>query len=98
MYYGLDALMHGAVAMLIGFLPAVALFWVLTRGLGGPRVQRPFVAVCAAFGIAQGGASLWAMHFERQGYADEAVGGALMIGAAGALVGFLILLMLPRAS
>ena len=23
------------------FLPAVLLFWRLTRGLGGPRVQRP---------------------------------------------------------
>lgn len=96
-YYGLDALAHGATAALIVFIPAVVLFWRLTRGLAGPRVQRPFVAVCAAYGIAAGGAGLWAANFERASFVDEAMGGALIGGALAGVVAFLILLLLPRS-
>ena len=96
MFYGLDALAHGDTVALIGFLPAIVLFWWLTRGLDGPRVKRPFVACCAAFGIAVAIASTWAVHFERSGFADEAVTGALIGAAAAAAVAFLILLLFPR--
>lgn len=96
--YGLEAMAHGATAALIGFLPAVLLFWRLTRGLAGPRVQRPFVAVCAAYGIAIAVAGTWAMNFERGGFADEAVAGALIGGAIAGLAALLILLLFPRSS
>jgi hypothetical protein len=96
MYYGLDALAHGAVAALVVLLPAVALFWLLTRGLDGPRALRPFVTVCAAYGVAAGGAGLWAGNFERPNFVDEAMTGALIIGAVAGVVAFLILLLLPR--
>jgi hypothetical protein len=98
MYYGLDALAHGATAALVVFLPAVVLFWRLTRGLAGPRVQRPFVAACAAYGIAVGGAGLWAANFERPSFIDEAMAGAMIGGAIVALVAFLILLLFPRSA
>lgn len=96
MFYGLDAVAHGAVAMLIGFLPGIVLFWRLTRGLAGPRVQRPFVACCAAYGVAVGVACSWAMHFERASFEDEAMVGAVVGGAMAAVVAFLILLLFPR--
>jgi hypothetical protein len=96
MYYGLDAMLHGAVAALVALLPAVALFWRLTRGLAGPRPQRPFVTVSAAYGIAVGAASLWAANFERSAFVDEAMGGAMIFGALAAFVVFLILLLFPR--
>lgn len=96
MYYSLDALAHGAIAALVVLLPALPVFWWLTRGLAGARPVRPFVATCAAYGIAVGGAGVWAMNFERPSYVDEAMGGALIGGAIVALIGFLILLALPR--
>lgn len=98
MLYGLDALAHGAAAALIGFVPAVVLFWWLTRGIAGPRVQRPFVACCAAYGIAIAAAGTWAVNFERAGFADEAVAGALIGGALAGVVALLILLLFPRST
>ncbi len=95
-YYGLDALAHGATAALVVFLPAVVLFWRLTRGLPGPRAQRPFVAVSAAYGLAVGGASIWAAMFERTNFADDAICGAMIGGGITAVVAFLILLLFPR--
>lgn len=97
MYYGLDALAHGAIAALIALLPAVAFFWRITRPLAaGPRPLRPFVACCAAFGVTIAVAGTWAVTIERVGYADEAVSGALVVGGAAAVIAFLILLLLPR--
>lgn len=96
--YGLDAMAHGATAMLVVFLPAVVLFWRLTRGLAGPRIQRPFVTVCATYGIAVGSAGLWAANFERPSYVDEAMGGALLGGTIVALAAVLILLLFPRST
>ena len=95
-YYGLDALAHGATAALVVFLPAVVLFWWLTRGLAGKRPLRPFVTVCAAYGIAVGGAGLWAANFERASFVDEAMGGAMIGGAIVAVAAFLILLLFPN--
>ncbi|GGJ05694.1 hypothetical protein [Neoroseomonas lacus] len=95
-YYGLDALAHGATAALVVFLPAVVLFWRLTRSLTGMRPLRPFVAVCAAYGIAIGGAGLWAANFERASFVDEAMGGGLLGGAIFALLAFLVLLLFPH--
>jgi len=96
MYYGLDALAHGAVAALVVLLPALVLFWRLTRGLPGPRPQRPFVAACGAYGIAVGGAALWAAGFERHAFIDEAIAGGMIVGALAAFVAFLILMLFPR--
>ena len=96
MLYGLDALAHGATAALIGLLPALPLFWWLTRNLAGPRVLRPFVTCCAAFGIAMAVAGTWAVNFERSNFADDAVAGALIGGGIAAAVAFLILLLFPR--
>jgi hypothetical protein len=97
MFYGLDALAHGATAALIAFAPATFLFWRLTARLAaGPRALRPFVACCAAFGAMIAVAGLWAVNFERPGYADEAVAGALAAGGAALVIAFLILLLLPR--
>ncbi len=98
MYYGLDAMLHGAIAAVILLLPALWFFWRLTRGLAGARATRPFVVACAAYGIAVGGAGLWAANFERPSFVDEAMGGALIGGVIVALIGFLILLILPRRS
>lgn len=98
MYYGLDAMAHGATAALVVFIPAVVLFWRLTRGVAGPRVQRPFVAVCAAYGIAVGGAGIWAAMFERTNFADDAIGGAMIGGGIVAVAAFLILLLFPRST
>ena len=84
-----------AATVLIG-AAGVALFWLLTRGLDGPRALRPFVTVCAAYGVAAGGAGLWAGNFERPNFVEEAMTGALIIGAVAGVVAFLILLLLPR--
>lgn len=94
--YGLDALMHGGIAMTIVLLPAVVLFWRLTGTLRGGRALRPFVTVVASYGAACAGAGLWAFNFERPSFVDEAMAGALIIGAVLGLVAFLILLLLPR--
>ena len=95
--YGLDALAHGAVAALVALLPAVLLFWRLTPPLAaGPRALRPFVACAAAFGAMMAAAGVYALGYERRGYADEAMGGALIAGGAAILISFLILLLLPR--
>jgi hypothetical protein len=97
MLYGLDAMAHGALAALVALLPAVVLFWRATARLApGARALRPFVACCAAFGVAAAAGGLWALGFERSGYADEAMAGALILGGAAAVVAFLILLLLPR--
>ncbi|WP_198375273.1 hypothetical protein [Neoroseomonas rubea] len=97
MYYGLDALAHGAVAALVALLPAVLLFWRMTAPLAaGPRALRPFVACSAAFGAMAAFAGAYALGYERSGYADEAMGGALVAGGGAILVAFLILLLLPR--
>lgn len=96
MYYGLDALAHGATAALVVFIPGVFLFWGLTRSLTGARALRPFITVAAAYGIAVGLAGLWAGNFERPSYVDEAMTGALIGGAIAAAVAFLILLLFPR--
>jgi hypothetical protein len=97
MLYGLDALAHGATAALIALPPLIWLFWWLTALLGaGARALRPFVACCAAYGFAVAVAGTWAINFERAGYADEAVAGALIGGGIFALIAFLILLALPR--
>lgn len=95
--YGLDALAHGAVAALVALLPAVLLFWRLTAPLAaGPRALRPFVTCCAAFGVMTAAAGTYALGYERSGFADEAMGGALVAGGAAILIAFLILLLLPR--
>jgi hypothetical protein len=97
MFYGLDALAHGATAALLTMLPATFLFWRLTARLAaGPRALRPFVACSAAYGAMIAVAGTWAVNFERPGFADEAVSGALVAGGAALLVTFLILLLLPR--
>lgn len=96
MYYGIDALLHGATAAIAVFVPAVVLFWWMTRSMAGSRPVRPFVTVCAAYGIAAGGAGLWAGNFERPSFVDEAMTGAMIIGALAAFVAFLILLLFPR--
>ena len=97
MYYGLDALAHGGAAALLAVLPAVILFWRATARLaGGPRALRPFVACSAAYGVIAAVGGAWAIGFERQGFADEAVAGALVVGAAAVLVAFLILLLFPH--
>lgn len=95
-YDWLDAMLNGAIAVLVLLVPCLLLFWRLTRGLPGPRPQRPFVAACAAYGIATGGAGLWAAGFERYGFMDEAINSAMVAGAVAALVAFLILMLLPR--
>jgi hypothetical protein len=96
MYYGLDALLHGAVAVLVALMPAIALFWWLTPTLRGARPVRPFVAACAAYGVAVGAAGLWAGNVERASFVDEAMTGAMIGGAILALAAFLILLLVPR--
>ena len=97
MYYGLEAMLHGAIAAVILLLPGLWFFWRLTRGLAGARATRPFVAACAAYGIAVGGAGLWAANFERPSFVDEAMGGALIGGVVIGVVAFLILLLFsPR--
>lgn len=97
MMYGLDALAHGALAALITLPPLLLVFWRLTRLLAaGSRVLRPFVSACAAFGLSMAASGTWALNFERSGYADEAMGGALIGGGIVALIGFLILIALPH--
>lgn len=97
MFYGLDALAHGATAALVALLPALFLFWRLTARLApGQRALRPFVTCCAAYGIAVAVAGTWATNFERSGYADEAVAGALIGGGIALVIAFLILLALPH--
>lgn len=97
MYYGLDALAHGAVAALVALLPAVVLFWRIAAPLAaGPRALRPFVACAAAFGAMMVVAGVYALNFERSGFADEAMGGALVVGGAAVVIAFLILLLFPR--
>jgi hypothetical protein len=97
MFYGIEAMVHGAVAALAALLPAVLLFWWLTAPLAaGHRALRPFVTACAAYGAMAAVGGVWALGFERRGYADEAMNGALIIGAAAALLAFLLLLLLPR--
>lgn len=97
MFYGLDALAHGATAALLTMLPATFLFWRLTARLAaGPRALRPFVACSAAYGAMIAVAGIWAVEFERPGFADEAMSGALVAGGAALVVVFLILLLLPR--
>jgi len=96
MFYGIDALAHGAIAALVALLPAVVLFWRVTGPLGWSRALQPFVTCCAAFGVAMMAAGVWALGFERNGYADEAMAGALILGGAGAVIAFLILLLFPR--
>ena len=95
--YGLDALAHGAAAALVALLPAAFLFWRLTALLAsGHRALRPFVTCCAAYGAMVAAGGVWALGFERPGYADEAMGGALVAGAAFAVIAFIILLLFPR--
>lgn len=97
MLYGLDALAHGGAVALAALLPALVLFWRLTARLaGGPRALRPFVACCAAYGAIAAAGGGWAIGMERRGFADEAMAGALILGAAGLLVAFLILLLFPH--
>lgn len=97
MLYGLDAMAHGALAALVALLPAVVLFWRMTGPLAsGGRALRPFVACCAAFGLAAAAGGTWALGFERPGYADEAMAGALILGGVAALVAFVILILFPR--
>lgn len=97
MYYGLDAMAHGATAAFVALLPALWLLWRLTALLAaGHRALRPFVTCCGAYGLAMAAAGAWAVSFERAGFADEAMAGALMGGGASALVAFLILLLFPR--
>ena len=99
MYYGIDALAHGATAALVALPPALGLFWWMTPLLaGGHRALRPFVATCAAYGAMIAVAGTWAINFERGGFADEAVAGALIGGGIFALIAFVILLALPRRS
>lgn len=94
--YGLEAMLHGATAALVVLLPAIVLFWWMLRDLPGARPLRPFVTVAASYGIAVGGAALWAFNFERSNFVDEAMAGALIGGAVAALVAFLTLLLFPR--
>lgn len=97
MFYGLDAMAHGATAALVALPPAIWAFWRLTGLLAaGARALRPFIACCAAYGVTTAAAGTWAVNFERSGFADEAVAGALIGGGLFALIGFLILLGLPR--
>lgn len=97
MFYGLDAMAHGAAAALAALLPAAWLFWRLTARLGaGPRALRPFVATCATYGAMAAAGGVWAVGFERSNYADAAMGGALIGGAVFALLAFLLLLLFPR--
>ena len=97
MMYGLDAMAHGAVAAGIIVLPAVILFWQLTARLAaGPRALRPFVSCSATFGAMAAAGGIWALGFERNSFADEAMAGTLIGGAACALLAFLILLLFPH--
>ncbi len=97
MVHGLDALAHGAAAALVAILPACWLFWRLTPRLAaGHRALRPFIACCAAYGAIAAAGGIWAAGFERSGYADEAMAGTLLAGAAFAVIAFLILLLFPR--
>ena len=97
MMYGLDALAHGAAAALVALLPTAFLFWRLTAPLAsGHRALRPFVTCCAVYGAMAAAGGVLALGFERPGYADEAIGGALVACAAFAVIAFLILLLFPR--
>ena len=96
MFYGIDALAHGATAALLVIMPALALFWRLTRSIAGPRPLRPFITIAASYGAAVAGSGIWAGGFERQGFADEAMFGALIGGGIAAAVAVLILLLFPR--
>ena len=98
-FYFLDAMMHGMIAAAVPAIPALMLFWRLTRLLAaGHRALRPFVACCAAFGASLLVGGLYAVHFERTGFEDEAVLGAMIGGGALQALFFLILLFIPRRS
>lgn len=94
MYYGLEALLHGAIVALVAFPLALLLFWRLTRALDvGHLALRPIVALSAAFGLAQLLSHIWALGLERHGFADEAMAGALILSGVLALLAFPLLLL-----
>jgi hypothetical protein len=94
-YYGLDALLHGGIAALLTFPPALVLFWRATALLNaGARLLRPIVAISAAFGLSQLLSDLWALVFERTSFQDEAMVGALIAAGLLAVAAFPLLLLL----
>lgn len=94
---GLDALFEGAFAGLVLVLPSVALFWWLTARLSsGPRVLRPAITCCAAYGAMAGAGALWAFNAQRPSVVDDALAGLLIMGALALVVAFLVLLLFPR--
>ena len=95
--YGLEAMVRGALAALAALLPASWYFWRWAATLApGHRALRPFVTCCMAYGAMVVSGAIWALGFEREGYASNAMAGALVGGAIAGLLTFLILLMIPR--
>jgi hypothetical protein len=99
MYDGLGALVRGAIAALVLLLPALILFWRLSRGLAaGPRALRPFLACVAAYGAISGLGAMWFFAMEPGRLVDEALAGLMFTGALALLIAFLVLLLFPRPS
>ncbi len=97
--YGIDAVLHGALVSLAVCLPAIWWSWRRAAPFAdGHRALRPFVACCATFLAILAAGAIFALGFERKGYAGNVMVGALVGGAALLLPAFLILLLLPRKS
>lgn len=95
--YGIDAVLHGALVALATLLPAIWWFWRRAAPFAdGHRALRPFVACCGTFLAILAAGGVFALGFEREGYAGNVMVGALVGGAVLLVLAFLILLMLPR--
>lgn len=100
MFYGIDALVHGAVVALAMLLPAAILFWLATEPMrGGSRALRALVIGLACWGAMMLAAGAYGTGWERRGYADEALmGGVIGGGVLAGLLFLLLLVVLPRAA
>ncbi|MGG5821158.1 hypothetical protein [Falsiroseomonas sp. HW251] len=93
---GLDALFRGAVGAVLATPIALFLFWQLTRPMvGTPRWLRPFLVCWASYGAVAAVCAIYAYGFERMSLVDDAMAGALIMGALILLPAFLLLLLVP---
>lgn len=98
MFYGIDALLHGAIVALAMLVPATMLLWLATGPMrGGSRALRALLIALAAWGVMMLAAGTYGLGWERAGFVDEALmGGVIGGGVLAALLFLVLLLALPR--
>jgi hypothetical protein len=93
---GLDAMLRGTIVAAVTMPLSLYLFWRLAYPLGvGRRWPRPLLACWASFGAIAAMGTLYASVFEYTSVMDDAMVGALIIGAVLLLPAFLLLLLIP---